>query len=48
MGDCDDGYVDNILSIFDVNLEINCIVVAIGLLHIPELKRLFFEKRPDI
>ena len=48
MGDCDDEYVDDILSIFDENSEINCIVVAIGLLHIPELKRLFFEKRPDI
>jgi hypothetical protein len=45
---CDDKYRDDILSIFDENSEINCIIVVIGLLHIPELKRLIIDKRPDI
>jgi len=45
---CDDKYADDILSIFDENSNINCITVAIGLLHVPELKRIINEKRPDI
>jgi hypothetical protein len=47
-GYCDDKYCDDILSIFDNNSEINCIIVAIGLLHIPELKRFIISRRPDI
>jgi hypothetical protein len=46
--ECDDKYCDDILSIFDNNLEINCIIVAIGLLHIPELKKVIISRRPDI
>lgn len=45
---CDNKYADDILSIFDENSNINCITVAIGLLHVPELKRIINEKRPDI
>jgi hypothetical protein len=45
---CDDEYADDILSIFYENSNINCITVAIGLIHIPELKRIINEKRPDI
>lgn len=37
-GDCDEEYSRDILSIFHDNPKINCIIVAIGLLHIPELK----------
>jgi hypothetical protein len=44
---CDEKYSQDILSIFDENLNINCIIVAIGLLHIPELKK-YLNKRPDI
>jgi hypothetical protein len=47
-GQCDNKYCDDILSIFDNNSEINCIIVAIGLMHIPELKRFIISKRPDI
>lgn len=45
---CDEKYADDILSIFNDNENINCIIVAIGLLHIPELKKFIYEKRPDI
>jgi hypothetical protein len=45
---CDDKYSHDILSIFDKNSKINCIIVQIGLFHIPELKRLIISKRPDI
>lgn len=37
-GGCDEEYSRDILSIFHDNPKINCIIVAIGLLHIPELK----------
>lgn len=37
-GQCDDEYANDILSIFDDNVNINCIIVAIGLMHVPELK----------
>ena len=47
-GSCDDKYSDDILSIFYENPEINCIAVAIGLLHIPELKRILSDKQPDM
>ncbi len=45
---CDDKYSHDILSIFDENSEINCIIVEIGLLHIPELKKIIISERPDI
>ena len=41
-------YCDDILSIFDENPVIDCIIVGIGLLHIPELKKFISEKRPEI
>jgi hypothetical protein len=44
---CDEKYSHDILSIFDENSEINCIIVQIGLIHIPELKR-FLNRRPDL
>jgi hypothetical protein len=46
--DSDEKYKDDILSIFHKNPEINYIIVAIGLLHIPELKRLLISEDPDI
>jgi hypothetical protein len=45
---CDDKYSDDILSIFDEESHINCIIVAIGLLHVSELKQFINIKRPDI
>jgi hypothetical protein len=45
--DCDEKYTDDILSIFD-NPEINCLIVSIGLLHVPELNRFIHIKQPDI
>jgi len=47
-GSCNNEYSDDILSIFAINPEIKCIIVAIGLLHVPELKRLINEKQSDI
>jgi hypothetical protein len=47
-GDCDDKFVDDILSIFHENVGINCIIVAIGLLHVPEVKRFIVDRQPDI
>jgi len=46
-GMCDSEYADDILSIFDKNVEVDCIIVQIGLAHILELKK-HIEKRPDI
>ena len=46
-GMCDCEYADDILSIFDKNIEVDCIIVQIGLAHIVELKK-HIEKRPEI
>ena len=45
---CDNEYSDDILSIFDINPEIKCIIVQIGLLHVPEVKRLINKKQSTI
>jgi len=45
---CDDKYADDILSIFDEAPKIVCIIVAIGLLHVSELKQFINRIRPDI
>ena len=47
-GGCNEEYSRDILSIFNDNSNINCIIVAIGLLHIPELKGFIGSIRPDI
>lgn len=46
-GLCDDDYSREILEIFD-NPQIFCVMVQIGLLHIPELKRIIEDKHKDI
>lgn len=46
-GQCDDDYSHEILQIFD-NPQIFCVMVQIGLLHIPELKRNIEDKNKDI
>jgi hypothetical protein len=45
---CNDKYSDDILSIFDEETHINCIIAVIGLLHVSELKQFINIKRPDI
>jgi hypothetical protein len=45
---CNYEYSNDILSIFDENSNINCIIVIIGLLHIPYLKILINDQLPDI
>ena len=47
-GMCDSEYSDDILSIFNKNADVDCIIVQIGLAHIVELKKHIIEKRPDI
>jgi hypothetical protein len=46
-GSCDREYADDILSIFD-NPEINCVIVSIGLLHVPRLYEFIRQMQPDI
>jgi len=46
-GSCDREYADDILSIFD-NPEINCVIVAIGLLHVPRVYEFIRQMQPDI
>lgn len=45
---CNNKYLHDILSIFDNNSNINCIIVIIGLLHVPYLKILINDQLPDI
>lgn len=46
-GSCDREYADDILSIFG-NHEINCVIVSIGLLHVPRLYEFIRQMQPDI
>jgi hypothetical protein len=47
-GDCNDLFANDILNIFSTNPSTKCIVVAIGLLHLPELKKILLSKYPTI
>jgi hypothetical protein len=44
---CDDAYADDILDIFSKNPDVTCVVVAVGLLHLPELKKELNMMSPD-
>ena len=46
-GYCDEKYVEDIDDILDAYPETNCVLVSIGLLHVPQIKRLLEEKYPD-
>ena len=46
-GYCDEKYVEDIIDILDPFPETKCVIVAIGLLHVPQIKILLEEKYPD-
>ena len=47
-GFCDEQYADDILDVFTQQPTINCVVVATGLIHIPEIFKILKLKQPDI